>query len=750
MAETNLQGNPESAPAGPSLRGVVLLAALAVGWAVALPEQARWLSTFWRGWTQADLGAPWRGGYGGAGESLRGLGWGLAVFATVTFGGYFLLTGLRCLRRVLPSLGERLLLAPLAGAVPFSLLILGNGLFGAIGVERPLKGIVMWLIFAAFGVGCLVRSGWRRRSAWPGCRGTSWGVWAVALALAALAVPYALSPSVESDELRYHLAAPATWLREGKIEYVPYQAFFNFPMLAEMLFLPALYFGGTESAAGAGAAKLQHLAMLPVCAGLVALLARAWMRALGLGSGPGRRRTARWAGVAFAALPVVAILAAWAFVDLFVTAYLLGFAYVGLRMLRFPRRGGGVLLGLMIAGGAGTKYTMIPLMAGLTGAWALCMLMRDGGLARAARGFALAGAVGALLGGVWLMRNAAWTGNPVYPLAWSVFGGGEWSAQNAAFYMAKAGEKGWSLPAGEGWPAPARKLAELIATPWSTYTRFENFEQHYSGPLAWLGWLALAAGVAGGVARLARRRGEGATSQQRAVRLWLGCVLVLSWAFWFATYQSTRMLLPTLGLVLAGGAAAVAAAWPGLGLIGRGAVRVTFGAALAATLIFYASQMLLPWGPVGKADAVAVGYGFQDPQLYLARRVPYVTAAQALSRATQPGETALLIGEHRTLYFDMPLLASDWFDTPQPLDLIRATRSNDELFARLAERRVRSVLINFGEMRLFVRDFLMPRMTPAEWARFEALLGDPRLRLVYENVQSNAIPPVDLKVYRID
>jgi hypothetical protein len=39
-----------------------------------------------------------------------------------------------------------------------------------------------------------------------------------------------------------------------------------------------------------------------------------------------------------------------------------------------------------------------------------------------------------VLGGGWYVRNWLWTGNPVYPFAYEIFGGRGWTAQMAAEY----------------------------------------------------------------------------------------------------------------------------------------------------------------------------------------------------------------------------------------------------------------------------------------------------------------------------
>ncbi|MCX7046758.1 MAG: hypothetical protein NTX50_14890, partial [Candidatus Sumerlaeota bacterium] len=73
--------------------------------------------------------------------------------------------------------------------------------------------------------------------------------WASAL-LIAFGLLYALTPPIQSDGLRYHLAAPQEYLKARRIGYLPYSAFSNFPFLIEMLFTLALAAGSDLAAKG--------------------------------------------------------------------------------------------------------------------------------------------------------------------------------------------------------------------------------------------------------------------------------------------------------------------------------------------------------------------------------------------------------------------------------------------------------------------------------------------------------------------
>ncbi|MBI3736974.1 hypothetical protein HY256_10730 [Candidatus Sumerlaeota bacterium] len=586
--------------------------------------------------------------------------------------------------------------------------------------------------------------------------------------------------------MRYHLAAPEAYLQAGKIIYLPHQAFSNFPFQIEMLFTMAMSLQGTESA------KLVHLTFLESSAVLTALIAfllirlsvkKSW-RALKMYG----VEFAYFAGLGFALIPCATILACWAFVDLAVCAYFLAFFYLMILAFVSGERPPAWLAGLMMGGCIATKYSMLPLtmamlaLAWLT-AWAVplisgVLLMRRVKKAGDEFGppesyFLLppigasylirTAMVGLLVAAPWFVKSAAWTGNPIYPLAYGVFGGKDWSAANAQFYTAKAAEKGMHLDLANGI---ITRMIELIISPVATSLFPEKFEGHYLGAIPLMGLALATGGILLFAVGLMKDRDEGRSRPvagdpsreaarwcvRAAAAFWMGGTIVGSWLFWFLTYQSNRFLLPTIALVLAAGA------WGTMLLHLRGsssaarAVRVSFIGGLIYALIYSGASIVgsqprsasilgREWmmGGTRLGMPLACALGFESRESYLKRRLGYYAAARWLRERTSPQEKALLIGEHRTLYFGKDIIASDWFDTPQPLDLIRRTKDNNELLDTLKSDGVKFILFNRGELKLYADRYLRPRISPMEFARFDALIGfrnfppDSRLRPVYRD-----------------
>jgi hypothetical protein len=335
-------------------------------------------------------------------------------------------------------------------------------------------------------------------------------------------------------------------------------------------------------------------------------------------------------------------------------------------------------------------------------------------------------------------------GNPVYPLAWGLFDGGEWSADNMAFFTSKAAEKGFHLAGSHPVVAGA---AELILIPLTATFYPHHFESHFLGPLPLLAvLLGLGLLISGAVPRIT-------LPGPRTAHRWLVICFLFSWIFWFFTYQSNRMLLPTLGLLLAGGAVAVGLWEARCGRAMRRILRTLIGISMFYAAAFYATTMLIPRpGATAHVDGIATALGFQSRDAYLARSLNYWRSAGWLAGRVRPGERVLLVGEHRTMHFDMDVVASDWFDTPQPLPWIRSTPNNDALLDALLAQGIHYLFFNQAELLLYHDEYFRPRLTAGEYARFQDLLPlpwAPGHHPWLKQIDRRDRPPGEIIVYRI-
>lgn len=241
--------------------------------------------------------------------------------------------------------------------------------------------------------------------------------WAILFALIALLTALIVAigflaavPPVDRDALTHHLAVPKLYLRYGGIVEIPWVEFSYYPENLDLLYMIPLYFGNDI------APKYIHFGFALLTAGLIYGYLRRRINALyGL-----------LGAVVFLSVPVIVKLSVTVYVDLglifFSTAALLG-------LLRWADNGfrrrdltiAGAVCGLAL----GTKYNGLVTLLCLT---MVAVWLRVGGGPNAAGQLRAVGAgslfvaVALLVFSPWAIRNALWTGNPIYPLYQGVFG----------------------------------------------------------------------------------------------------------------------------------------------------------------------------------------------------------------------------------------------------------------------------------------------------------------------------------------
>lgn len=345
------------------------------------------------------------------------------------------------------------------------------------------------------------------------------------------------------DVLEYHLQAPREYFDAGRITPLTHNVYASFPQQVEMLYYILMHVSDDPHAA-AIPAQLLH-AGLAVLA--VAALA-AW-------------QATRWGAVGAAlvggATPWLACVGSLAYVEagmLFFAAVACGTLLTPLLAARIPTFGEAVAAGLCAGFAAGCKYQGVLMVAGGLGvAWLIVMR------APAAIRFGRAGvyALAALAAfSPWLIRNAAFTGNPVYPFAYAWFGGAGWSSDQA---------EQWAR--GHALAETDRTLAGRFAV-----ARRELWDSELFGPLP------LAAGAIGAIVALGRRAAMLAIWTATIVAIWAGL-----------THMPGRFALPVI-VPLAFLAAGIAQ--PGRAFRGRG---VPFPALLLTGMLM-AGQALAATG----------------------------------------------------------------------------------------------------------------------------------------------------------
>ena len=264
----------------------------------------------------------------------------------------------------------------------------------------------------------------------------------------------AATPQTDFDVVEYHLNGPKEWFQRGRIEFLPHNVYTSFPFLTEMLVLSGMVLRN-DWHAGALAGKVVLMAFAPLTALGLYVAGRRWFS-----------EAAGWlAALIWLTTPWTYRISIIAYAEGGLSFYLLATFLAAHRACTSPdvtpRR---FLLPGFLAGSAmackypGLVSVIVPI--GLGSAAAL-WLRRCPGLA------ILQGRVVFLLGvliavGPWLAKNWCETGNPVYPLLYSVFGGESFDAATNARWVKAHGPPDYGSLS--GWLKDfVRKLTDVVA-----------------------------------------------------------------------------------------------------------------------------------------------------------------------------------------------------------------------------------------------------------------------------------------------
>ncbi len=246
-------------------------------------------------------------------------------------------------------------------------------------------------------------------------------------------------PPIEFDAREYHLQGPKEYFLAGKIDYLPHNVYTCFPFLTEMLTFLAMTVCG-EWFRGALAGQFVLMGFAPLTALGIFCLCRRW-----------HSDVAGWLGsLAYLTQPwtwqISTIPFAEGGLSFFVMATCLAcvIAVSTERSKTTGERnkatGTWFLVGLCSGCAFGCKYpgiiwAVIPAMVVIGIRTKLAVQsapndQTDGKMQSLWMHRSLVFLMGLVLTtGPWLLKNTLQTGNPVYPLLWSVFGGSDWDAE---------------------------------------------------------------------------------------------------------------------------------------------------------------------------------------------------------------------------------------------------------------------------------------------------------------------------------
>lgn len=448
----------------------------------------------------------------------------------------------------------------------------------------------------------------------------------------------AMLPTIDFDAIEYHLQGPKEYFQAGRIAFLPHNVYTSMPFSVEMLHLL-----GMEALddwwSGALAGQLLVSGFAPAAAAMIALTAGRW----------GSPRAARIGAIVYLTTPWVYRLGVLPYVEGPLCYYHAALVWASARAWSeaepaIRARLWGVV-GLLAGGAMACKYPALVSAVVPFGVLALVDSIR-GRSWRAAAAFGLGWLV---VMAPWLGKNVLDTGNPVYPLAYRVFGGRGWDPPREAKWSNAHGPK----------PVTLGLLGQSIVD--------------VAGRSDWQSSLYVALAPLALVRRGSRRLAW--------VLAAYAAYLFATW--WLLTHRLDRFWLPLLPplAVLAG----LGADW-----VRNRAWSVLLGVLLALTIVTnmaYASTAL-----TGLND-------WTDDLLVLRTHVPEMLNAPLarLDAELPPGAKVLLVGQAAVFHLRHPIVYNTVFDH-ETIEVLTRGRTPAEIRRVLAERGVTHVYVDWFEI----------------------------------------------------
>lgn len=588
-------------------------------------------------------------------------------------------------------------------------------LFAYVGTNRA----TAWLPIG-IGVGLLLWRGYQSRDqirqydlsakAWPWTLPTL--APGVALLLVASACPPGTLWRVEAlgyDVTSYHLQIPKEWIAIGRATPLEHNVYSFLPGLLEHAYTAmGLILGGGSDAMRSAVYACQafHAGFALLAVGGVVAAARRF----------GHTPAAVVAGGAMLLVPWVVITGSLAYNEM----ASLGLATAALAIALQPgtldwRRG--IAIGLLLGTATLCKLTAGPMLALPVTAIALIPdhLTRDErnanavAIAQRAKLLGLLIAAGLLTLAPYLVRNAAATGNPVFPFAVSVFGSGHWDdtlAQRWHQAHSTGGQHAGTLDALHRQWLGNTGYGALGGTPIPPESNnIARFAHERGLPVFWLAMLTGFALMLG---------------HPRTWRIAVALLVVLLWqlVFWrLATHLQSRFLIYTLlpaSVILAIGAGRVREVTHTL----RGVLPPILTILILLTLLTISLGTL--WDQTSR---------FEDRGTLINR--PIWTAIDSLGDPNNPEQLAmpgthpinllgpetktLILGDNSTLlYIDRPIIYSSAFDTNPLAPIVHESRGDiGAINAQLRAQGITHVWVGWTEIVRIAQTYgVDPYLTP--------------------------------------
>ena len=639
-------------------------------------------------------------------------------------------------------------------------LVIGIAAWGTLTLLLGLCGVVSLVVFGCLGIGPLlfaVVGRWKRpRADRNVCPSPS--IWTgLGIACAIAVAPFllamllgSLQPPNDFDVKEYHLEGAKEFYLRGQVEMLPHNVYTSFPFLTEMLCLSGMVLRG-DWFRGALVGQAVLAAFAPLTAMGLFVAARRW-----LGT------TAGWFAVlVHLTCPWIYRISIIAYAEGGLACFLFATFFAACRVIESTEpkaaRRWTLLSGLLAGAAAGCKYpavltVVIPLGVLIVG-WAILPVPAFASLAprgtdritRPTLRLALLYSVGVLATfGPWLGKNLCETGNPVYPLLYSVFGGADWDDASNAKWKA-------------GHPLP---LKDITGPDWVVRDTRDRLWDVFLGS-DWQSALYLSLAVAAVFAIWRSYRSVGfsphesnasndAWAKAHATRALLLAAAYSLWLFFtwqFLTHRIDRFWVPMLPLLSLLAGAGLAALWesveefmPNRSWEVYALLRGVIVVPVFAVVMF---NLALATSPLGGNNS----YLMEMQSLRDLTKTPCIALVESLHLA--PTDKVLFVGEAEMFDATFPFEYNTVFDhsifeadcsagQPSPLAADQPLRPAKEILDRWHARGITHIVVNWSEILRYrttyrYTDFVHP-------SRFEALVkagvlesgGRPEMALLSE------------------
>lgn len=496
------------------------------------------------------------------------------------------------------------------------------------------------LVACAAGLGIIDWVKGRNRPPMPSWKTVVWVILFSCLALVVLIPAMAPPSGSDWDSLAYHLSIPKLYLQHGGLYYIDFASHSNFPLLVEMLYTPALSINDP-----AGAKMVHYLYGVLLVLAVVMLVRKHFAP-----------KAVPLAALAIAGMPIVMWEATTAYIDLATALYTVAAVYLLLDYLDKPGLRSLIWCGVAAGFAASTKMTGLTLIPILV-MWLVIDRWFAGKRVEWKPALLLAG-VGLLVCSPWYIKSLIYTGNPVYPFFYSIFGGKDWTQELAQTYTALQGQFG-----------VGHDFGSFMLLPFDLTFRWTEFCDK-GQPWLFVGPILLVAVPLLFAAKCWSRKLKG-----------LLLFFLAQMAVWFALTEQSRYLISAFA-ILAVIIAAVAYSDERF-RITRIALYVTF----AATALF-GVWVLMPF----IRSAAPVVFGSEKTDQYLTRTLPVYPAEKWINDHSLADAKVALFGDTRGFYLDRDYVWADWGHNKR---FTRSFASADEFVSYLKRQGITHAMVNF-------------------------------------------------------